>query len=221
MHPLQASLRAASRSIWRQRHTQLTVFLAIWVPVQLVVAAVPAKSATQARMLLEGIAEPVWCAALLHICLAARRGRPIGVATAAARALRSLPRFIGIRTVLEFRVVAGLLAGGLPGLVMLSRYALMDVLAICEDVGPTSCRERSRALVAEYSRSVLLTIVIGMGAPTACAELADWSSEVFGNPWLAVVLQLVATLLGAALPLTMFEFYQLQKGRHPVKLVLR
>jgi hypothetical protein len=207
-HLLRQCLLAAARYGWRRRSTILWLQAILWLPVFTMIAWLPAKGSEPQKLLLQGLVEPLWIGALLHCCHADHRSKPIGTWLALLRATRSYPRLVGIRTVLEARVLLALVALIVPGLVLLARYALMDVLAICENVGPTECRLRSHTLVGKNIGSVFVVLATCEVADWALSQLVDLATESLQNPSAGVLLNTAAVTLTAVLPLTLFEFYR-------------
>lgn len=198
----------ASHNGWRRRNAILGLLMVLWLPVELLVGQLPAARSALGKLVLESIVDPLWVGALLHLCRADLRRKPIGLGTALRRAARSYPRLFGIRAVLEMRMILGLVAGLVPGLVMFVRYALMDVLAICEDVGPTQCRTRSRLFVEKHSLAVLAVLALGNLVPLGLGAVVDTITDAVQNQVVAVILNTSSFVVVAFLPLTLFEFYR-------------
>ncbi len=212
MHPLMKAFVDGSRYGWQRRGSISGLLLVLWLPVELVIARLPTERHAVAQMSLESLVEPLWIGALLHLCRADRRQKPIGMFCALRRAKQSYARLFGIRTVLEVRILFGLVAGIMPGLVMLANYALMDVLAICEDVGPTQCRTRSATLVRGHVVAVLVLLVLANLVPLGLDELVEIAAESAQNGVITALLRLATFVVSAFLPLTLFEFYRRRSG---------
>lgn len=208
MHPLMKAFVDGSRYGWRRRGSIGGLLLVLWLPVELVIARLPTERHAVAQMSVESLVEPLWIGALLHVCRADRRQKPIGVFRALRRATKSYARLFGIRTVIEMRILFGLVAGIVPGLVMFANYALMDVLAICEDVGPTQCRIRSATLIKGHVVAVLVLLVLANVVPLGMDELVEHAAESVQNCVVAALLRTITFVVSALFPLTLFEFYR-------------
>ncbi|HEY5958966.1 MAG TPA: hypothetical protein VIV60_20545 [Polyangiaceae bacterium] len=209
------SVSAAFHYAWQRRNAIALLLVLLWVPTELCILFVPEQRSTLVRLGLEGLVEPLWTAALIHLRrhdAAAFQGRVQASAMQMAmqalhRARRSYARLVGIRTVLEFRLWFGLLSLVVPGVIMFTRYAFMDVLAVVRNVGPTSCRQRSAALVEGRGVGILMVLLAGMLIPMGISELFDWCVEGAASRSLSVCLRVLAMLPTVVLPLALFEIY--------------
>jgi hypothetical protein len=213
MHPLVKAFIEATRYGWRRRTAILLLLVLLWLPVEAIAVRLPVERSAIAKMALEGLVEPLWIGALLHLCRADLKGKPIGTITALRRASSSYARLFGVRTVLETRILFGLVAGIVPGVVMFGRYALMDVLAICENVGPTQCRARSSGLLEKDITAVLVLLLVANLLPLGLDQLVDLASEAASNGIVTALLNTAGLVVSAFLPLTLFEFYRTASGK--------
>jgi hypothetical protein len=209
------SLAAALRYVWWRRSPIAVLLVILWVPVEFALTFLPEQASTVPRLGVEGLVEPLWTAAIIHLRWRDARptqapgiGSPLPTALGMLRhAQNSYARLVGIRAVLEVRIWVGLLALGIPGVMLAVRYAFMDVLAICEDVGPTRCRERSATLVAGRAFGMLWLLLVGIVAPMGLSELLDWCLASSSSRVLQVVGHLFGALSSVVLPLALFEIY--------------
>jgi hypothetical protein len=206
------SFLTATHYGWRRRGSIFGLLLVLWLPVELVIARLPTERHTVAQMSIESMVEPLWIGALLHLCRADLRQKPIGMIRALRRASNSYVRLFGIRAVLEVRILFGLVAGFVPGLVMAANYALMDVLAICEEVGPSQCRTRSTNLVKGHVGAVLVLLVLANLVPLGLDELVELASQWVQGGVVTALLHSATFVVTAFLPLTLFEFYRSHSG---------
>lgn len=230
MYVLVQCCRDALVNAWRRRTTALQLLVLTWIPVYAFVAMLPkhgrAAAPPTVAMFFEGLAQLLWYGALLHMVRADSNGYHIGARVALRRSWKSLPRLLGLHYVLGFRIMVGFLVLLAPGVVLFVRYALMDVLGVCEDVGPTKCRIRSTELVTPHWRGVSIFIGLFYALLITCGILADWCNELLEANTamhelavraIAVIVRTVAISVTAILPLTLFEFYRktTQSSLHP------
>lgn len=221
MHVLNQCCRDALIKVWWRRTTLLHLLVLTWLPVYAFVATFPKYGRAAAPAVLEmslaGIAELLWYGAILQMVRADIDGHQIGALVALRRSRKSFPRLFGLHYVLGARIMVGFLALLVPGFVMFVRYALMDVLGVCEDVGPTQCRTRSTELVTPHWKGVSVFIGLFYALVLTSGALADWCNELLEANTamhelvaraLAVIVRTVAASLTAILPLTLFEFYR-------------
>jgi hypothetical protein len=200
-------LRAAITFFYGERWLVLRLASLMWLPICVITAFVPERQATMCGWLLSSFVDPLWTAALVLAMHRRARGRSLTTLALLRLAARRYVRLIGVRMVLEFRILLGLLCGVAPGIVMAIRYALTDPVAVIEGTGPSDSRERSTAIVLENPRAIAL-LYVGLEAGAfalgnLCEKLADWIAirgVLVGLSW-------TASTVGALVPLALCSLY--------------
>jgi len=207
-----SSVLLAAFRLWRAHLPRLAVMtVLLWSPIEIVAALAPLDRTWLVRGALAGLLEPWWTAGVVILAAAEKRTSLIAIL---GRARRRYVRLVGVRVVLGARILIGCLCGVVPGVVLATRYALADPMAILSGCGPSDCGTRSYQLLRDrmWSTFVLLS---GLAVTGELLEMLREDLVARGRSLLlAVFLGCFFAMVGAFAPLCWLALYRAVRNPH-------
>lgn len=181
-------LDAAWRLYWSRLHLVILIVWTIWLPGNLIFNYITVErwgGESERMALLLGLGfvlvlDTFVAAALYRLFGSAVAGRPCGFRRALAGGFRSWWLLATTRVVVQVLASLGLLLFIVPGLILLSRWALAEAAAVFERAVPSEARRRSVELGAGRRLELLLAWNLPLFAMAGLA----WYGETLLAPWL-------------------------------------
>jgi hypothetical protein len=187
--PIPASFGGKMVMAFRLLFGQLPLFaalvLTIWIPghllIDMAVASNPNQADTlvvlQLGQLVEFVFGPIYAAGIITALAARMAGEKTSYLEAMRAGLHHWGRLFGARLVAGLLVLLGFLALIIPGLILATRYMLIDEVVVLEGAGVRESRQRSSQLTwgkaLQIFRAWVVSIALIMTFSFALAKLLD------------------------------------------------
>jgi hypothetical protein len=137
--------------------------------------------------LVDLLTAPLLSAAAIFAAHADAEGRPLSAGEVLRGAFSSWMRVLGVQLLAGLLAGLGFVAFVIPGIVIMARLALVDVVAVVERRRVTRCLDRSRALVKGATGRVLVVLLLVWLPVIATAAAGGFAAELLpsGGAWLA------------------------------------
>lgn len=187
--PIPASFGGKMVMAFRLLFGQLPLFaalvLTIWVPghllIDMAVAGNPNQADTlvvlQLGQLIELVFGPIYAAGIITALAARMSGEKTSYLEAMRAGLHHWGRLFGARLVAGLFVLLGLIALIIPGLILATRFMLIDEVVVLEGAGAWKSRQRSTQLTLgkalQIFRAWVVSIALMMTFSLSLAKLVD------------------------------------------------
>ena len=212
-------LDAAARLLWGRGFTAALIVLTMWLPGNLLLNYLTlslGREETSARLLVVALAydllaAPLVVGALYVLLRASLYGGKTGYRGAMSVAVARYGLLFANRLIVQILVGAGLLLFIVPGLILMSRWALADAAVVFEAAVPSQARARSVSLTEGSRAEILLAWQLPV---MAIWGLSWWVGIRFGGSldaswWVAALADCVWDLL-LAFPVALLFIYYAQ-----------